>query len=1170
MKKVTLLFSLIVFAAYGLNAQKISYPDTWGKQGFNLIQSDLKSVQVIHSIQRFDFENVTVNGQIMKNVSLQGSFLFNDAGMPNLPGKGKTIAIPSGSQPKLTIVSQRTETIHNVEIAPAPKIPLDNQPDFPLAKNTAVYSKNAFYPASAVQMSPVTQMRGVDVVTLGITPFQYNPVTKDLIVYRDLKIEISFEGGNGQFGDVAYRSYWWDPILQDNIINFSSLPAVDYNKRLQSYPRSILDTECEYIILTPTGPDYLAWADSVRDFRTQQGIISKVYTVDEVGGNTEAAIEGFIDNAYDTWTIKPVACLILGDYGTDGTKNIISHKFTHPDGYPAFASDNKYADVNEDEMPEIVFSRITANNASQLQTMVTKFLEYERNPPVDPLYYDRPITALGWQTVRWFQLCSEIVGGFFRNVYDKHPRRINAIYEGTPGSIWSSATNTALITNYFGPTGLAYIPSQPSEMGGWSGGNATMINNAVDSGAFMLMHRDHGNYSAWGEPAYNTGNINALNNTALTFVFSINCETGAYHNNGEVFGEKFHRHTKNGHNAGALGVVCPSETSYSFVNDTFVWGMMDNMWPNFMPDEGSTPESRGVLPAFGNAAGKYFLKDSNWPYNSGSKQVTYRLFHMFGDAFQVMYFQVPQQLTVIHDPTIEYGSTTFTIQANDSALIALTVDNEIIAMALGSASGPVVIPIPLLPVGSQVLVTVTKQNYFRYNSLVPVTTNQLVANFAANVTNICIGSGVNFTDMSSGSPETWQWEFQGGSPSNSDVQNPIGILYNTAGDYNVALTIQKSGLDPNSTTKTAYIHVFNLPTAGFTATPGCPGQQTQFTDQSDPNGGSITAWKWYFGDPGSGGNDSSSVQNPVHVYTNPGTYNVTLTITANGICMDEFAQTVTIISLPGVAATPTGNIAPCQNAQNIDYTTSGAENATSYHWEIAPFDAGTITGNTTSAQVTLAKDYLNPYSVKVEGLNDCGEGGYSEELSVTITPLPSVPTKPAGVDSIDVNKVLETNFITTETPNVTSYGWSLEPPQSGTISTVDLLTAKAVWNKDYKGNAIITVKGISTCGESAASEEKIVTLYSTLGIEEQNGMGISIFPNPTSGKLNVSVTANTNLSITVRIYNVIGNIVFEEHDVRISGKLQKSLDLSSLSKGLYHLKIEGEGVSMVKSFVIQK
>ena len=603
MRKFTFLLVALLFTAISMSAQQFNYPDVVGKPGFTLVDSRANSVQVIFSVPSFSMEDQMINGITMKNVSLPGTFLFNDAGMPNLPGNGKYIAIPQGATPKVNIISQRTEVFHQVEIAPAPSLPLDND-DRPLVgiPNSQVYSTNAFYPESPVKISEINQIRGVDAVILGVTPFQYNPVTKDLVVYKDIKVEITFDGGNGQFGDEAYRSTWWDPILQDNLMNYASLPVVDYNARMQSLSKSKRTDECEYIIISPNGAVFQSWADSIRKFRTEQGILTKVFTLTQVGGNTVAAIENFINNAYNTWTIKPVACLLLGDYGTDDTKNIISHLYTHPDGYPNFASDNKYADVTGDEMPDVIFSRITANDASQLQIMISKFLNYERNPPINPRFYDKPITALGWQTERWFQLCSEIVGGYFRTVQGKNPRRINKVYIGPPGSIWSSATNTSTVVNYFGPTGLNYIPQSPATLGGWDTGTAAQVNAAIDSGAFMLQHRDHGNYTGWGEPAYTTSNISQLTNTDLTFVFSINCETGAYHNTSgcpsECFQEKFHRYFKNGHNSGALGLVCPSEVSYSFVNDTFVWGMYDNMWPDFMPAVGGTPSSRGALPAF--------------------------------------------------------------------------------------------------------------------------------------------------------------------------------------------------------------------------------------------------------------------------------------------------------------------------------------------------------------------------------------------------------------------------------------------------------------------------------------------------------------------------------------------------------------------------------------------
>ena len=171
-----------------------------------------------------------INGEPMKNLLLPGVFLPNDEGAPNLPGFSRMIAIPQGAEASFKIISSRVETINNVEIAPAPRIPLesDNSP-LHFEKNMEIYSKNAFYPQEPVKISSPNKIRGVDVVMLGVTPFQYNPVTKELIVIRDLVLEIGFIGGNGQFGDNRLRSRWWDPVLKETILNSGSLPEVNYS-----------------------------------------------------------------------------------------------------------------------------------------------------------------------------------------------------------------------------------------------------------------------------------------------------------------------------------------------------------------------------------------------------------------------------------------------------------------------------------------------------------------------------------------------------------------------------------------------------------------------------------------------------------------------------------------------------------------------------------------------------------------------------------------------------------------------------------------------------------------------------------------------------------------------------------------------------------------------------
>jgi hypothetical protein len=718
--KRLLLSVIVAFNCFaGSYAQAYKYSDSRDKEGFNLKSQNPQGITLNYSVSEFTLEDIDIRGESMKHIILSRHFLPGDEGMPDLPGSGRYIAIPQGATPVLHIKSVRKEIYRDINLAPAPRIPKDTEKG-PLEykKNSIAYTTDAFYPAEPVKLSELTRVRGVDAVILGITPFQYNPVTKELVVLRDLVIEVEFSGGNGQFGDERLRSRWWDPLLADLFINHEQIPPVDYSSRQlavsSQQERGVRATGYEYLIICPDDPAFISWADSIRIFRTMQGIYTGIVTTAEIGGNTSASIESYVNNAYQTWDIPPAAVLLLGDYGSAGS-TIISPIWG---GY--CVSDHLFADVGNDDEEEIIFARMTARNEAELEVMIRKVLDYESDPPTDPDFYNHPITALGWQTERWFQICSEVVGGYFKNVQGKDPVRINAVYGGDPDvDPWSTANNSATVLEEFGPDGLGYIPATPAELGGWTGGTDTQINNALNAGAFILQHRDHGNEMGWGEPSYNINDIPGLTNTDLSFIFSINCLTGKYNHYEECFAEKLHRYTYNGQPAGALGLLAASETSYSFVNDVYVWGVFDNMFPDFMPYYGTTPVSRGMLPAFGNAAGKFFLKYSSWPYNNDDKEVTYNLFHMHGDAFTCLYSDVPQNLAVVHDTVQLAGSPTFTIRVDEGSLVAFSVNGELIGVATGTGLSD---DVPIIPQNPPdfIDIVVTLANHYRYQARVQV------------------------------------------------------------------------------------------------------------------------------------------------------------------------------------------------------------------------------------------------------------------------------------------------------------------------------------------------------------------------------------------------------------------------------------------------------------------
>ena len=83
----------------------------------------------------------------------------------------------------------------------------------------------------------------------------------------------------------------------------------------------------------------------------------------------------------------------------------------------------------------------------------------------------------------------------------------------------------------------------------------------------------------------------------------------------------------------------------------------------------------------------------------------------------------------------------------------------------------------------------------------------LEADFTASTTDVSLGQSISFTDTSEGMVSSWEWTFEGATPSTSTEQNPTGIVYNTPGDYDVTLTITGPTGNTHSVTKENYIHV---------------------------------------------------------------------------------------------------------------------------------------------------------------------------------------------------------------------------------------------------------------------------------------------------------------------------------------------------------------------------
>lgn len=129
-----------------------------------------------------------------------------------------------------------------------------------------------------------------------------------------------------------------------------------------------------------------------------------------------------------------------------------------------------------------------------------------------------------------------------------------------------------------------------------------------------------------------------------------------------------------------------------------------------------------------------------------------------------------------------------------------------------------------------------------------------VAGFTADPTSGTAPLTVNFTDQSTNSPTSWQWDF--GDGASSTEQNPVHT-YNNAGTYTVTLTASNS-YGSNPEVKADYITVtnggggtgtFTDPRDGQTYNIVTIGSQTWFAENL--NYKTTNSW-WYNNDPANG------------------------------------------------------------------------------------------------------------------------------------------------------------------------------------------------------------------------------------------------------------------------------------------------------------------------------
>lgn len=390
-----------------------------------------------------------------------------------------------------------------------------------------------------------------------------------------------------------------------------------------------------------------------------------------------------------------------------------------------------------------------------------------------------------------------------------------------------------------------------------------------------------------------------------------------------------------------------------------------------------------------------------------------------------------------------------------------------------------------------------------------------VASFTVASTTICAGDCIDFTDNSTnganGPNNSWVWTVTpAGGPSIPSVQNPTNQCFNTAGVYDVTLTVS-DGTDSDDTTITITVNNCNLPIASFTpsSTNLCEADCINLTDNStDGSAGPINSWTWTV-NPAAGAPAIPSVQNPTNIcFNTAGTYDITLTV-SDGTDSDDTTITITVVACAVPVAAFTGPTSFCEG-QCYDFTDMSTGNPTSWEWDFG----GGGTPNTSSNQNPSNICFNTSGTFDIELIVSNSNGSDTITQTITVNPLPIVN---AGVDvTIDIG----TSTVLNPAGSSGNYVWS--PILGLSCSNCLNPTASPITTTTYT----VTVTDGNGC---SASDD--VTVF----INVVEGVGVPNAFSPNNDGVNdiLYVKGNGIESMTLRIYNRYGQKVFESSEQTI-------------------------------------
>jgi hypothetical protein len=264
-----------------------------------------------------------------------------------------------------------------------------------------------------------------------------------------------------------------------------------------------------------------------------------------------------------------------------------------------------------------------------------------------------------------------------------------------------------------------------------------------------------------------------------------------------------------------------------------------------------------------------------------------------------------------------------------------------------------------------------------------------------------------------------------------------------------------------------------------------------------------------------------------------GSFDVTVTDTLTG-CNDADSINITINPAPTV------NLGADSTQCGGSITLDAGAGATSYSWSTGATTQTITLSSSANVNVTISNGF---------GCTDV------DSILVTINPLPGVGMAP-----------FSTPVCLQAAPFTITNGM----PSGGTYSGTGV-TGTSTFDPAAAGIGIYpityTIVDTNSCQNSVTQP---ITVQDCSGVEEYAfGDNVNVYPNPSDGMFNISIS-NANFSeLTIKITDIQGKEVFRDVEKNISTDYNKQINLSDLAKGIYYIRLSNGSELSIKKLIVQ-